>query len=80
QDEQPESEDKNLTVLNYNIPAVSCDHCKAAIESEIGKLPGVASVNVDVNSKQAIIKLSSPQTSTDIETLLTRIGYPPERQ
>jgi len=79
-DTQQKSEDKNLTVLNYNIPAVSCDHCKATIEREVGKLSGVASVNVDVDSKRAVIKLISPPTSTEIETLLTRIGYSPESQ
>ena len=79
-DTQQKSEDKNLTVLNYNIPTVSCDHCKATIEREVGKLSGVASVNVDVDSKRAVIKLISPPTSTEIETLLTRIGYSPESQ
>ena len=79
-DAQQKSEDKNLTVLNYNIPSVSCDHCKATIEREIGKLSGVASVNVDVGSKQAVIKLISPPTKTEIEALLTRIGYSPKSE
>ena len=70
-------EDDKLTVLNYNIPSVSCDHCKATIEREVGKLTGVASVEVDVDSKQAVIKLITPPTSAEIEGLLTRIGYSP---
>ncbi|MFC1893997.1 heavy-metal-associated domain-containing protein [Chloroflexota bacterium] len=73
-------EDQNLTVLKYNIPNVSCDHCKATIEHEVGKLSGVASVNVDVDSKQAVIKLISTPTNTEIEALLTRIGYSPKSQ
>lgn len=73
-------EDQNLTVLNYNIPSVSCDHCKATIEREVGKLTGVASVNVDVNDRQAVIKLISPPTKAEIEALLTRIGYPTKNQ
>ncbi|MBF8304547.1 MAG: Heavy metal transport/detoxification protein [Dehalococcoidia bacterium] len=77
---QQKIEDKNLTVLNYNIPAVSCSHCKATIEREVGKLSGVASVAVDVDSKQAVIKIISPPTSTEIEALLTRIGFSPKSQ
>ncbi|MFC2069349.1 heavy-metal-associated domain-containing protein [Chloroflexota bacterium] len=61
--------------MKYNIPNVSCDHCKAIIEHEVGKLSGVVSVNVDVDSKQAVIKLISTPTNTEIEALLTRIGY-----
>ncbi len=79
-DVQQESEDSNLSVLNYHIPTVSCDHCKATIEHEIGKLPGVASVYVDVDSKQVVIKLISLPTNTKIETLLTRIGYSPKSE
>jgi copper chaperone CopZ len=77
-DVQQKGGDKNLTVLNYNLPSVSCDHCKATIEREVSKLSGVASVNVDVDSKQVVIKLISSPTSTEIEALLTGIGYSPE--
>lgn len=75
-DAQQNGEDNNLTVLNYNIPAVNCDHCKVTIKREVGKLPGVSSVKVDVDSKQAVIKLVIPVTKAEIETLLTEIGYP----
>jgi copper chaperone CopZ len=75
---QHNGERNNLTVLNYNIPAVSCGHCKANIEHEIGKLAGVASVNVDLDSKQAVIELDPPPvTKAEIEALLAEIGYPP---
>ncbi len=80
-DTQQKDEGKNLTVLNYNIPTVGCDHCKTTIEHEVGELSGIASVNVDVDSKQAILKLDpSPATKAEIEALLVKIGYPPESQ
>ena len=51
------------------------------IKHEVGKLSGVASVNVNVDSKQAIIKLDPPPaTKAEIEALLAEIGYPPESQ
>ena len=67
-----------MKTVTYNIPRVSCGHCKMNIEREVGKLPGVASVTVDVAAKMAIIKYDSPTTKTEIETLLIEIGYPPE--
>ena len=66
-----------LTVLNYEIPGISCGHCKATIEHEVGKLPGVASVDVDVNTRQATVKIITPPTGAEIEALLTKIGYSP---
>ena len=67
-----------MKTVTYNIPRVSCGHCKMNIEREVGKLPGVTSVTVDVDAKMAIIKYDSPATKTEIETLLIEIGYPPE--
>ena len=78
QDPQLQSAENNLATLTFSVPAVNCAHCKMKIEQEVGNLPGVASVNVDVDAKQAVIKLISSPTKTEIETLLTDIGYPPE--
>jgi copper ion binding protein len=39
----------------YSVPGISCGHCKAAIESELGKLDGVAHVHVDVEHKTVTV-------------------------
>ncbi len=39
------------TIRTYSVPGISCDHCKHAIESEVGAVAGVASVEVDVPAK-----------------------------
>ncbi len=35
----------------YSVPDMSCDHCIAAISGEVGKVPGVTSVDVDLATK-----------------------------
>ena len=35
----------------YSVPGIHCDHCKKAIEDEVGKVLGVARVEVDVEAK-----------------------------
>ena len=37
-----------MTTRRYDVPAISCDHCKHAIEGEVGTVPGVTGVVVDV--------------------------------
>ena len=71
-------ESTTMTTLTYHIPSISCGHCKMTIERKVGKLAGVTSVNVDVDTKQAVIKFDSPATKAEIEALLAEIGYPPE--
>jgi copper chaperone CopZ len=67
-----------LTMMTFRVPDVNCAHCKMKIEQELGNLPGVDSVSVDLEAKQAVLKLVSPPTRTEIESRLTEIGYPPE--
>ena len=35
----------------YSVPGISCDHCKHAIEAEVGTVDGVSDVVVDVDAK-----------------------------
>ena len=69
-----------MNTLNYTIPSVSCAHCKMTIEREIGDLPGVASVNVNIDTQQAVIEFDLPATKDEIESILAEIGYPAENQ
>jgi copper chaperone len=37
--------------VTLSVPGMTCGHCKAAIETELGKVSGVASVTVDLDAK-----------------------------
>lgn len=37
--------------LTYRVDAMSCNHCVAAVSSEVGRVPGVRSVDVDLGTK-----------------------------
>jgi copper ion binding protein len=39
----------------YTVPGISCDHCKHAIESEVGTVAGVSDVEVDVDAKRVTV-------------------------
>ncbi len=32
----------------YSVSGMTCDHCRAAVESHVGAVPGVTAVTVDV--------------------------------
>ena len=42
-----------MTTYVFDVPEISCGHCKAAIEGEVGRLPDVARVEVDVAARQS---------------------------
>lgn len=46
-----------------SVPEISCDHCKASIESALGGLAGVASARVDVAAKTVAVEIDPARTS-----------------
>lgn len=40
----------------YSVPGISCDHCKNAIEGEVGGVDGVDTVTVDVPSRTVTVE------------------------
>jgi len=45
----------DLAAHTYSVPGISCDHCKAAIESEVSGVDGVTAVVVDVDAKSVAV-------------------------
>jgi copper ion binding protein len=37
--------------ITYSVPGMSCAHCTAAVEEEVGRVPGVALVAADLETK-----------------------------
>ena len=66
----------SVTRAVLNVPSVSCDHCKMAIEGAVGALAGVRSVAVDVGAKSVTVDFESGDVT--IETIAAAVqeeGY-----
>ena len=37
--------------ITYNVPGMTCDHCKHAVTTELSGVDGVAGVDVDLGTK-----------------------------
>ena len=42
--------------LTYTVAGMSCDHCKSAVEEEIGRVPGVDFVSADFETKLVVVR------------------------
>jgi len=47
---------QQITELDYQVPDISCEHCVQAITGEVRKLPDVADVLVDVDTKHVTVR------------------------
>ena len=45
-----------VNARTYSVPGISCDHCKHAIEAEVGGVAGVSEVVVDVDAKSVVVQ------------------------
>ena len=64
------------THVVFNVPTVSCAHCKMAIEGAVAPLEGVTSVIVDVEAKSVDVVFDSDRVSRErIEAVIGDGGY-----
>lgn len=59
-------------MTTYHVPTISCDHCKTAIEREVGAIAGVDRVTVDVDKKLVEVAGGS---DADIRAAIEEAGY-----
>ena len=45
-----------MTEITYTVPDMSCDHCKAAVSSELQRVAGVEQVDIDLEAKRVIVR------------------------
>lgn len=58
------------------VEGMSCGHCVKSVESSVGKLQGVESVNVDLSKGEVAVKFDSEKTSlTEIQETIEEKGY-----
>lgn len=68
-----------MATKTFKVPNITCGHCVATIEREVGELAGVASVKADETTKMVTVDWGDSATVwQSIRALLEEINYPPE--
>lgn len=67
-----------MTSKTVKVANISCGHCVATIEREVGELEGVTSVRAEEQTRQVTVSWDPDVTSWDaIEELMAEIDYAP---
>ena len=64
-----------MKIDQYRVPGVSCQHCVAAVTSEVGKLAGVERVQVNLDSKLVTVEHSDSVVPASIIAAIKEAGY-----
>lgn len=62
-----------MPTVVYEVPGISCDHCKAAIEGEVSTVPGIERVTVDVEAKTVTVVGDAPDEA--VRAAIDTAGY-----
>jgi Copper chaperone len=68
------STSSDITSITFSVPGMTCGHCEAAVKQEVGAVPGVTGVEVDLETKDVVVT----GTSLDRDALVAAIdeaGY-----
>lgn len=74
-DEKRDQEEGDVTRTELNVTGMTCGHCKAAVEGELGKLPGV-SAEADVETGVVSVSYSPSQVRPEqLDAAVQEAGY-----
>ena len=63
------------TTNTYTVQGMTCGHCVNAVSAEVGALPGVSSVEVDLASGAITVTSDQPLDSDAVRAAVDGAGY-----
>lgn len=62
-----------MTTRVYDVPGISCGHCKTAIEGEVAKVAAVDAVVVDIDARTATVTGTADEAA--VRAAIDEAGY-----
>jgi copper chaperone len=59
----------------YQVSGMTCSHCVNAVQAEVGQLPGVTQVDVDLGSGAVTVTSEAPLDEAAVRTAVDEAGY-----
>ncbi|MFE7843927.1 heavy-metal-associated domain-containing protein [Microbacterium sp. NPDC057407] len=59
----------------FQVTGMSCSHCEASVRSEVEKIAGVETIQVDATSGSLVIASSQPLSDADVLAAVDEAGY-----
>jgi copper chaperone len=64
-----------MTTASYTVTGMTCGHCVASVKEEVGGVPGVSGVEVDLATGIVTVDSDSPVDAAMIRTAVHEAGY-----
>jgi copper chaperone len=64
-----------MTTATYSIKGMTCGHCVSSVSAELGGLPGVSDVRVDLAAGTATVTSDQPLEPQAVRDAVDEAGY-----
>ena len=64
-----------MTEASYSVTGMTCDHCVRAVETEVGRIAGVASVSVELGAGRVTLTSDEPVDPALVRAAVEEAGY-----
>jgi len=65
-----------MTIISrYGVSGMSCQHCVDAVTAEVGRLPGVEQVDVDLSAGSVSVTSARPLDPNDLREAVDEAGF-----
>ncbi|MET7771576.1 copper ion binding protein [Nocardia sp. NPDC005366] len=64
-----------MATTTYTVKGMTCGHCVSSVKTEIGKIDGVTSVDVDLATGAVRVDSTEPVTDAAITAAVDEAGY-----
>ena len=62
-----------MATTTYSVPGMTCEHCVAAVDAEVRKVPGVTDVAVDLATKE--VRVTGEPAHHAVVAAIDEAGY-----
>ena len=64
-----------MTTATYTVTGMTCGHCVSAVSEEVGQVPGVTAVDVDLASGRVTVTSDTPVDAEAVRAAVDEAGY-----
>lgn len=64
-----------MSTATYTVTGMTCGHCVSSVKEEVGALPGVTAVDVDLESGRVTVESGTPVDAAQVRAAVEEAGY-----
>ena len=64
-----------MSSASYTVTGMTCEHCVRSVSEEVGALPGVTAVAVDLATGGLTVTSDAPVSDADVRAAVEEAGY-----